>query len=206
MQLGTNDHPSDESLESYALGSLEEPALSELEEHLLLCSRCQDQLKEIDTYHAAMKSAAAGLEDEDESRKRVWTRLSAWLTFRRLGWTMALAALALGGLALRQWLSPTALSPPVALVLETSRDSEVRHAPAGRVLELSLDIKGLPAYALYTVETVDALGKVQAQSTAPVSEGRVKTSLSKGLRPGNYFIRLYAPSRELLREYGLVID
>jgi hypothetical protein len=50
------------------------------------------------------------------------------------------------------------------------------------------------------------MGRVQAQSRAAASEGRIKTSLTKGLRPGNYFIRLYTPSRELLREYGLVID
>jgi len=206
MQLGTNGHPSEESLESYALGSLEEPVLGELEEHLLLCSRCQDQLKEIDAYHVAMKSAAAQLENQNESRKRLWTRLSGALTVRRLGWTMALVTVALGGLALRQWLSPTAVSPAVALVLETSRGSEVRHAPARRALDLSLDIKGLPAYPVYAVETVDALGRVQAESMAAVSEGRVRTSLSKGLRPGNYFVRIYTPSRQLLREYGLVID
>ena len=206
MQLGTNGHASEESLESYALGSLEEPVLGELEEHLLICSQCQDHLKEIDVYHAAMRDAAARLENQDESRKRLWTRVSGALTVQRLGWTMALLAVALGGLALRLWLRPAALSPPVALVLETSRGSEVLHAPARRVLELSLDIKGLPAYPLYSVETVDAFGHIQAQSHAAVSEGRVKTSLTKGLRPGNYFVRLYTPSRELLREYGLVID
>jgi anti-sigma factor RsiW len=206
MQLGTNGHVTEESLESYALGSLEEPALGELEEHLLLCSRCQDLLKEIDEYHTAMKSAAMRLESQQESRKMLWTGLSSALTVRRLGWTMALVAVALGGLALRTRLSPTALSPAVTMVLETSRGSEVQHAPAGRVLDLSLDIKGLPAYPLYGVETVDASGRMQAQSRTAVSEGRVKTSLSKGLRPGNYFIRLYTPSRELLREYGLVID
>jgi len=206
MQLGTNGHASEETLESYALGSLEEPVLGGLEEHLLVCSRCQDHLKEIDAYHTAMKSAAARLEDQDESRKRLWTHVSGALTVRRLGWTMALIAVALGGLALRLWLSPAALPPPVALVLETSRSSEVLHAPARRALALSLDIKGVPAYPLYSVETVDALGHMQAQSMAPASEGWVKTSLAKGLRPGNYFIRLYTPSRELLREYGLVID
>jgi hypothetical protein len=204
MQLGANDHPSEESLESYALGSLEEPVLGELEEHLLLCSRCQDQLKEIDTYHAAIKSAAARLEYQDESRRRLWTRVSGALTLRRLGWTMAVAALALGGLALRVWLSPTP-APAVALLLETSRGSEVRHAPARTKLDLSLDLKGLPLYSLYAVESVDSVGQVLSRSKASVSEGRVKTSLS-GLRPGNYFIRLYSPSHELLREYGLVID
>lgn len=206
MQLSTNDHPSDESLESYALGSLEEPVLSELEEHLLLCSRCQDHVKEIDEYHAAMKGAAAMLESEAELRKRSWTRLSGALTTQRLGWTMAGIAAVVGGLALLVRLGPTVVSPPVALVLETSRSAEVRHAPARRALELNLDIKGLPANPPYAVETVDARGQVQAQSTVTIADGRVKTSLPKGLRHGNYFIRLYSPSHELLREYGLTVD
>ena len=38
MQLDTNGHASDECLEQYAQGSLEEPLLGEIEEHLLLCS------------------------------------------------------------------------------------------------------------------------------------------------------------------------
>lgn len=206
MQLRTNDHPSEESLESYALGSLEEPVLGELEEHLLLCSQCQDQLKEIDTFQAAMRSAAATLERETESRKRLWTRLSGALTARRLAWTMAVVAIVVGGLAMRERLRPTALSPALALVLETSRGSEVRHAPAGRTLDLSLDAKGLPSYSLYDVETVDASGSVEARSTATVSNGLIRTSLPSGLPTGNHFIRVYSPSRELLREYGIVID
>jgi len=206
MPLETNGHASEESLESYAMGSLEEPGLGELEEHLLICSGCQERLNEIDMYHAAMKTAAAQLEKNDESRKNLRTRISGAWTFRRTGWAMALIALILCGLAARMWLRPAAAGPEVALALETSRGADIRHAPAGRPLALSLDIKGLPAYAAYQVETVDAEGQVQAQSTAAVAEGRVNSRLDKGLRPGTYFVRLYTPARELLREYGLAID
>ena len=52
MQRDTNGHASDERLEQYALGSLEEPLLGEIEEHLLLCSQCQEHLKAIDAYRA----------------------------------------------------------------------------------------------------------------------------------------------------------
>jgi len=205
MQLKTNGHASDECLEQYALGSLEEPLLGELEEHLLLCSECQDQLKEIDAYVAAMQSAATQLEREEEARKRFWTRISAALTVRRLGWALALGAVVLIGLALRVWMSSPGPSP-VALFLETSRGSEVRHAPAQRPLELSLDMAAVAAYPSYQVEMVDATGRMQAQFTAQASGGKLTASLKKGLRPGNYFIRLYSPSHELLREYGLVVE
>jgi len=206
MQLDINGHASDECLEQYALGSLEEPLLGEIEEHLLLCSRCQEHLKEIDTFRAAMRSAAARLEREEEARKGFWTQVSAALTFQRLGWTMALGAVAVIGLSLRVWMSPSESSRPLALFLETSRGSEVRHAPARRPLELSLDLTALASYPSYQVETVDAMGRVQAQVTAQASEGKAGASLAQGLRPGTYFVRLYSPSHELLREYGLVVD
>ncbi len=206
MQLDTNGHASDECLEQYAQGSLEEPLLGEIEEHLLLCSQCQENLKEIDAYRAAMRSAAAQLEGEEESRKRFWTQISAAMTVRRLGWILALGAVAIIGLSMRVWMSASDSSRPVALILETTRGSELRHAPARRPLELSLDTTALAAYPTYQVETVDAMGRVQAQFEARESEGKVRASLAKGLRPGNYFIRLYSPSHELLREFGLVVD
>jgi len=212
MQLDINGHASDECLEQYALGALQEPLLGEIEEHLLLCSQCQEHLEEIDTFRAAMRNAAARLEDEEESRKRFWTRVSSALTLPRLGWVMALVAVALIALSLRVWMNPPESAQPLAVFLDTTRGSEVRHAPARRRLDLSLDITALPSYPTYQVETVDAMGQVQtqlqtqAQFTAHTSEGKIKASLANGLRPGNYFIRLYSPSHELLREYGLVVD
>ena len=205
MQLGPNEHISEESLESYTLGSLNEPLVADLEEHLLLCSACQEKLREIDGYVAAMRGAAARLDREDESRKTFWTWVSGALTVRRLSWALALMALTLVGLAVRLSLRAPVVSP-FALVLETSRGSELQHAPAQRPLDLSLDITALPALPSYQLETVDARGTIQAQSSAKASEGRVKASIEKGLRSGSYFVRLYSPSRELLREYGLQVD
>jgi hypothetical protein len=206
MQLGENGHASDEILEQYALGLLNEPLLAQVEEHLLLCSLCQQQLTETDGYLAAMRGAAARLDQDDESRKKSWTVISGAFTFRRLGWGMALVAVALAGLALRLWLKPAQSSQPFALALQTSRGSELQHAPARTPLELGLDITALPPFPAYQVETVDAAGRLITQSSARASEGQVRTSIAKGLPSGNYFIRLYSPSRELLREFGLRIE
>jgi hypothetical protein len=206
MQLSENGHASDEFLEQYALGLLTGPLLAQVEEHLLICSRCQEQLTETDGYIAAMRGAAVRLDREDESRKKYWTAFSGALTFRRLGWGMALAALALGGLALRLGMNPARSSQPFAVALQTSRGAEFQHAPARRPLELSLDITALPSFAAYRVETVDAMGRVEAESSVAASGERVRTSIAKGLPPGNYFVRVYSPSRELLREYGMRIE
>lgn len=205
MQLDQNTHAVDEVLESYALGTLAEPSLEELEEHLLICARCRERLADTHAYVAAMRSAATGLAQSDESRKLFWARASGWMTFRRLGWAMAIVSLMLAGTALRLLLRPAQSLQPVSILLETTRGSELQRAPTGRPIDLSLDLRGLPAFPDYQMEMVDAGGGLLDQS-AVGPQGQVATRISKRLRPGSYFIRLYSPSRELLREYGLQIE
>jgi hypothetical protein len=82
----------------------------------------------------------------------------------------------------------------------------MQHAPAGRTLELSLDTQGLPSFPSYPLEVVDESGQQQYESRVTAEQSAVRASLRAGLRRGTYFIRLYSPSRELLREYGLQID
>ena len=204
MQLRKGEHASDEALEQYATHSLPETALAEIEEHLLVCSQCQQQLEEIDAYVSAMRSAAKRLDQEDELRKTYWTRVSRVLTFRRFGWAMAVAALVLGAVALR--VSTKRPVEPFALVLETSRGSGMQHAPTGRRLELSLDTEGLPPFSGYVLEVVDESARRQYQSQVKADQSVVRASLPAGLRRGTYFVRLYSPAQELLREYGLQID
>ena len=43
-----NEHASDESLELYSHGRLQEPLLGQIEEHLLICERCRKRLTEFD--------------------------------------------------------------------------------------------------------------------------------------------------------------
>lgn len=50
-------HPDDEVVEAYAMGRLEEPILSDYEEHLLICDHCQERLQQIDQYVDAMRRA-----------------------------------------------------------------------------------------------------------------------------------------------------
>jgi len=52
---------SDETLETYALGRLADPAGARFEEHLLTCRFCQDRLAETDEYILAASKAAAML-------------------------------------------------------------------------------------------------------------------------------------------------
>jgi anti-sigma factor RsiW len=53
-------HISDDSLELYALGRLQEPELASTEEHLLLCQECRARLEETDAYVTAIREALKG--------------------------------------------------------------------------------------------------------------------------------------------------
>jgi len=56
-----NEHPDEETLEAYAIGTLRGVPLARLEEHLLICERCQDRLQEVDSFVTAIREAAAHL-------------------------------------------------------------------------------------------------------------------------------------------------
>src|ERR1700694_3289527 len=55
--LTFHSHPSADLLEIYALGTLTGEQLDEVEEHLMLCRRCQDAVEEFDNFIRATKDA-----------------------------------------------------------------------------------------------------------------------------------------------------
>ena len=63
------NHISDEALEQYAMHTLSEPGCATVEEHLLVCPECQDQLHTLDRYVSAMRAAAAKLRKEQKAEK-----------------------------------------------------------------------------------------------------------------------------------------
>jgi anti-sigma factor ChrR (cupin superfamily) len=58
------NHPTDETIELYALGRLAEHLVPSLEEHLLVCDRCQDALQAEEAFSrsiiAALRADRAG--------------------------------------------------------------------------------------------------------------------------------------------------
>ena len=91
-------------------------------------------------------------------------------------------------------------------LFDDQADPKSRARAAGKPLMLSLDITGLPFLPAYEVEAVDAKGALQAQAHIVTAKAGVRLQLAQGLRRGNYFVRIYSPARELLREYGVQID
>jgi hypothetical protein len=55
----------------------------------------------------------------------------------------------------------------------------------------------------YRLEIVDAAGGLQWTGTAQPVSGKLTARVEKRLGVGVYWVRLYAPSGKLLREFGL---
>lgn len=50
-------HPTDDTIEDYALGRLSENESAQFEEHILMCPQCQDALRLKDAFLADLRSA-----------------------------------------------------------------------------------------------------------------------------------------------------
>src|SRR5215469_14142298 len=69
MGIDADRHLADDAIESYIMGSLEEDALDEAEQHLLICETCRERMVQWDCYIRAMKAASRHL---SETPKRRW--------------------------------------------------------------------------------------------------------------------------------------
>ena len=128
MQAKVNEHPGEEALERYSMGTLPEGELPPFEEHLLVCGSCQDQLAAIDDYVIAMRTAAARLEQEEAGPHPpgFLAGLSRAFSRRGLAWAFAgvLLALSVTWLAVSRRGARPLSSPPVAVFLQSARGPE----------------------------------------------------------------------------------
>ena len=196
MQLIMNRHVTDDQLDLYALGRMPEAEQEEFEEHLLICEQCREALSAQEVYVRSMRAAAR------ESRQRAVAR--GWRSLPAPAWAVALAILVvLSGM----WRLSSRMGSgaPAVELLEATRgaDAPAHSVPAWHALTLALDSTGLTALASYTVEIVDAAGHPIQQTSAVQANHQVRASVPRGLPAGMYYVRLYAPGQELLREYGL---
>ena len=200
MQFADDRHAADEILERYSMNRLAGPELAEFEEHLMACEPCQDRLTREDSIRQLVRDGAAELQ---RPRAAVRWRLP------RLAWTAGLVAAGLLVFLGIQWPSlRRSAAPPAVILLQTTRGTEnptLAAAPAGKPLMLVLDLTDLQQFSEYTLEIVDAGGHPAFQSSGSPQNNRLQATLSRGLAAGAYFVRVYTPARELLREYALSV-
>jgi hypothetical protein len=218
-------HLPEEALEKYAFGRLPHDQLPAFEEHLLCCEHCQRRLNAEDMFAEAMRILA---ETEDRAVATAYRppRSSApapagrliriistvWSGFGRTPvWATVMAAILIAGVVVWLPVRQGASGGPEAVVLTTFRGAGgAAEVKAGRPLDLSIDVSSfLDAQAEpgpYRVEVVNAAGFPVWTATASPSAEKISARLERSLAAGIYWVRLYAPSGMLLREFGLHVE
>ncbi len=200
-----SSHLSEEKIESYSMSKLAESEFASVEEHLLLCARCQEHVEKMDNFINAVREAAKLSKDDPPT---AWDRFLSVFTFHpRSAWAGVSAVAA--AVVLFSFL-PFAPSTPQHLTLSTVRGSEstVPHAKANTPIDLQLDVTELPVSPLYTIELVDSSGGILRNYTNEPISSRLNIAIGERLPAGQYWIRLYGNSlkTDLLREFGLRVD
>ncbi len=97
MTLGdmraTDQHMAAETAERYLLGDSPDEESATLEEHLLVCERCREQICHTDLYMLSMEEAAGDLRE-----RPVMTRDNGWRLLKLLAVVAVVAVLALLGM------------------------------------------------------------------------------------------------------------
>jgi hypothetical protein len=199
MEPDFSPHPEDEQLELYAMNRVPEPQLPALEEHLLVCKLCQERLMDAQNYVQAMKSGTRNVSEQEPQIS--WTR--PWPV-----WAAAVAVLLIAFFLATPWGTPRLSEvAPATILLSVRRGSEnTAEAPADRRLVMLLDALGLPNAPEYPVEAVDSTGKSVWHSQAVMAGRNLRAHTERPFPAGTYFVRVYTPARELLREYRLTVQ
>ena len=190
-------HVDAEDLERYSMGTSPLEATPFIEEHLLTCDSCRNRLRETDAYLLAMRTSSQQFRrDEIAAKRREW-RIPVWFP--------VMATVACGivlVVATPRFIRPP--GPAVAVSLTALRsDGAGNSAPSGRELMLHPDLTGLAEDSSYRLEIVDRTGHAVRQGTLTRAQDGIQV---RGLGAGLYFVRVYLPAGELLREYGLRIQ
>jgi hypothetical protein len=197
-------HPEEEALERYAMNRLAEPALGELEEHLLLCEPCQERLDEVTEYLAVMREATATVAAEVPAE-------AAWKRWLRLEWLPvpmpAMAGAMVMLVALFVWQPWKAQAPAEWRTVELATlrgDAAGARGVEGFALHLRLDVAGLDI-AGATAQLVTAEGEQLTHTPVTMVDGKGELRYAASLPAGQYFVRL-KKAGETVREYSLLVE
>lgn len=196
-------HPAEEMFEKYSLGHLSASDCEPFENHLLICSDCQDHLAVVDAEIAEMKVVCKAAATAPASRSP--RGLFAWLfAAPKPVWAAAAAALALA-IALPVYHEATSPRRETEVTITTSRGAEpvTASARAGSSLKLNVEIQGVALEGTCRVDIVDGNGHTAWTGQGVAANGRVTAFVSEPLRAGQYWVRIFNMSGQLLRESPL---
>lgn len=192
-------HGTDDQLENYALGRLDDSELPLLEEHLLVCADCRERLDLAEHFALGIRDALHGRAAEAAARQR--SRLWAIGWIRRPAFPMALGLAALVAVLFVVSNGRTHVAPAAELQLTAMRGETMPFATPAREMDLTL-VDAPPAGGHFRVEVLNAAGRTEWSGMADSDPKGVKVKVQRQLAPGSYFVRLYDSGGRVLHEYG----
>jgi hypothetical protein len=194
IQPGGNVHGTDEQLELYALNRLPESEFALIEEHLIVCAACREKLDGIADFALGMREAPG----TERPQRRFAAQLGSF--FRLPAFSMALAFSTLLIVIAIFSNVRTQFAPTASLQLTATRGEMSVTVPA-RAFDLRLT-DGPREGGPFKVEVLNAMGLSLWTGLAASSPVGVEVNVPQPLTQGDYFVRLYSPGGEMLREYG----
>jgi hypothetical protein len=192
-------HGTEEEFELYLRGGLSRVEVTELEEHMMACPDCVDQLEETRQFTGAMREALRGdLETRSTEERSAASILASVFRFRFAMAAVAVLLIAgiVGGIVYTR--GGGRLAPMATLELTAMRGEMVEVA---RAQGLYLKLTDAPAGA-FRVQVVDAVGRPEWDGNVSGGEAGVGIRLDKELPEGPHFVRLYSAQGTMLHEYG----
>jgi hypothetical protein len=194
-------HGTDDQLEAYALGRLaasDQPALERLEEHLMICSTCRNRIDDVEAFTSGMKGAFGPHSALAISKQ---TPLFSWLPWPRV--SIALALIALAAIISIFSRSQTQFAAVANLQLSATRGEIPVTAPAR---ELDLTLLNAPTVSqTLGASIVNATGRTVWNGRARQAASNLQVIAQHRFESGDYFLRLYGATGDVVREYGFRI-
>ena len=188
-------HPSQELLEEYVFHRLSEARVAQIEEHILICEVCQENVRELDMFVSTLKAAAS---PPAASQLRHFSIVS------RMGVASAVALLFLALVVFRT--RPMDSPTPAEVNLSSIRGVDRSGVPAGRPLQLHIEAPDLLSGKAYRVAVVDAAGGSVWTGKATVDGARISAEIPERLISGVYWVRLYDAEDRQIREFGMSVE
>jgi len=205
-------HPSDDDLELYSMGRTTESESNRIEEHVLVCSYCQDRLEESDEFVALMKDTTKEIaNNQEEGLAKNGQRRGFLAGIRKLGGPAITSMAAI--LALMVGLSvynrgQVGATPggeaAIQLVANRGADPAPVIASTASAIRLSMDTAGLPAGTL-EISLVAEDGSAIWSGSAASAKDRAQAVIPQSLKAGRYFVRVSSNS-VLLREFAFRVS
>lgn len=201
---------SEQEIEDFLFQRLSGVSREAVEEHLLICEKCRQQVEEEEKVAEAMRGAAERLElDSIHAPETVEEKpRGARSRFSPPKWAVAasLAAVLVGGAVAVKMFQPQGAAE-VVLRAERSAAPAAGDLPlAGQPVLLAADLRGLPPLPSFRWTVVDLTGAVVADGVVEREQETARIHLARGLSAGRYWVRIQDPeSGILLREFGLEV-